>query len=140
MDDDLILEVPSDPRAIQHAVDYVMVRCRSWRRRSREVDLNLRVGLTEALSNAMLYGNAQDPTKRVRIELAFEEGSITARVMDEGAGFDPARIPDPTSSRNLEKSSGRGIYLMRQLLDEVHFNEAGNCVTLVLHVEPGLSA
>ena len=138
MDTNLILELPTDVRTIRHAVDYVMCRCASGRWESRELDLNLRVGLTEALTNAMLYGNGQDPSKSVRIELVLGERSITARIMDEGSGFDPAKLPDPTISRNLQKPSGSGIFLMRQLLDEVHFNKEGNCVTLVLHLEPEL--
>ncbi|HCR03934.1 MAG TPA: hypothetical protein DIU18_01960, partial [Gemmatimonadetes bacterium] len=60
------------------------------------------------------------------------EHEIKARVTDEGAGFDPGGIPDPTSPDHLEKCSGRGLFLMRELMDEVHFNESGNQVTLVI--------
>ena len=135
METELVLELPNDLRAIEHAVDYVMQRCGSCRDYERKLRLNLRVGLTEALSNAMLYGNEQDPDKRVRVEVTVGADAITARVTDEGPGFDPARIPDPTTPANVVKAGGRGLFLMRELMDEVHFNERGNSVTLVLRLQ-----
>jgi serine/threonine-protein kinase RsbW len=84
----------------------------------------------------MLYGNAEDPSKRVKVEVAFQGSTITARVTDEGRGFDPYCIPDPTAPGNLLKAEGRGIFLVRKLLDEVYFNDRGNSVTLVLRLPP----
>ncbi len=136
---DLVLELPSDVRSIEHAVEYVVRRCRSWERHADRLRLNFRVGLTEALSNAMLYGNAHDPSKRVRVEVTFGEGTIRARITDQGGGFDPFSIPDPTCPENLMKTSGRGLFLMRQLLDEVRYNDQGNEVTLVLRLDRDLS-
>jgi len=132
-DTDLVLELPSDVQAIERAVEYVLRRCSRTLEDDHRLHLHFRVGLTEALSNAMLYGNSEDPDKRVRVEVCLEETCVTVRVHDEGAGFDPSRLPDPTAPSNLEKPGGRGIFLMKQLLDEVRFNERGNCVTLVLH-------
>ena len=136
MDSDLVLEIPSDVRGIEEAVEYVMGRCVSCESRARKLRLNFRVGLTEALSNAMLYGNAEDPAKRVKVEVCLSQASITARVTDQGPGFDPRSVPDPTSPENLCRSGGRGLFLMRKLLDEVHYNDQGNCVTLVLRFDP----
>ena len=135
-DTDLVLELPSDIQAIERAVDYVMRRCDRCMEDDRRLRLHFRVGLTEALSNAMLYGNAEDPQKRVRVEVCLGESDIRVRIQDEGNGFDPQGIPDPTAPSNLEKPGGRGIFLMRQLLDDVRFNDEGNCVTLVLRKEP----
>ena len=131
-DTDLVLELPSDVQAIERAVDFVMRRCVGCVGDDRRLRLHFRVGLTEALSNAMLYGNAEDPEKRVRVEVCVGEADIRVRIRDEGNGFDPQGVPDPTAPPNLEKPGGRGIFLMRQLLDEVRFNDEGNCVTLVL--------
>jgi serine/threonine-protein kinase RsbW len=128
----LILELPNDLREIEHAVEFVMQRCTTCQMQGRKLKLNLGVSLTEALSNAMLYGNAKDSRKRVRIEVIVGEHEIKARITDEGTGFDPGGIPDPTSPDHLEKCSGRGLFLMRELMDEVHFNESGNQVTLVI--------
>jgi serine/threonine-protein kinase RsbW len=135
VDTDLILELPNDLRAIPHAVEYVVRRCSSCEDIARRLRLNFRVGLSEALSNAMLYGNGADPSKRVRLDVVLTESAIIARVTDQGNGFDPRRVPDPTTPENLTRSCGRGIFLMRELLDEVRFNECGNSVTLVLRLE-----
>jgi serine/threonine-protein kinase RsbW len=134
---DLVLELPTDVRTIEHAVDYVIGRCPACAEQIRRLQLNFRVGLSEALSNAMLYGNSRDPSKRVLVEIAFQLGRIQARVTDQGVGFDPSAIPDPTRPENLTKPCGRGLFLMRKLMDEVWYNDLGNQVTLVLKLESG---
>jgi anti-sigma regulatory factor (Ser/Thr protein kinase) len=111
VDQELILELPNDIRTIEHAVDYVMRHCSTCCDYARRLNLNFRVGLTEALSNAMLYGNASDPRKRVRVEVDIRVGEV------------------------ISKTGGRGIFLMKALMDEVRFNDQGNSVTLVLRLE-----
>ncbi len=135
--DDLVLDVPTDVDAIERTVDLVMQRCRETAEEGRRLDLNFRVGLTEALSNAILYGNRDDPSKHVRLEVKLENGRIRATVRDQGAGFDPTAVPDPTRPENLSRPCGRGLFLMRQLLDEVWYNDRGNEVTLVLRLDSG---
>ncbi len=135
MDQELILELPNDIRSIEHAVDYVMRHCSTCGDYARRFNLNFRVGLTEALSNAMLYGNNSDPNKRVRVEVTVRVEEVAVRVTDQGEGFDPTTVPDPTLPGNISKPGGRGIFLMKALMDEVHFNEQGNSVTLVLRLE-----
>lgn len=135
MDSELVLELPSDVQAIEEAVEYVVSRCSSCESRARRLRLNFRVGLTEALSNAVLYGNGADPAKRVRVEVRLSPDEITARVIDQGRGFDPHAVPDPTEPENLRRDGGRGLFLMRKLLDEVRYNDQGNCVTLVLRFD-----
>ncbi len=137
MDNELVFEIPTDVRSIEHTVDYVMRRCRTCETHQKRLRLNFRVGLTEALTNAMLYGNAHDPSKHVRVEVTLENGRLEARITDQGRGFDPSTIPDPTEPDNILKSSGRGVFLMRQMLDEVSYNDQGNQVTLVLRLEQG---
>ncbi|MCH7991013.1 MAG: ATP-binding protein [Gemmatimonadetes bacterium] len=132
MEGDLILELPTDVRSIAHAVDYVMSRCTTCADHAERMNLNFRVGLTEALSNAMLYGNGDDPTKRVLVEVTMLEGRVRAVVKDQGQGFDPDSIPDPTQPENLTRSCGRGLFLMRELMDDVRYNDRGNEVTLIL--------
>jgi anti-sigma regulatory factor (Ser/Thr protein kinase) len=137
MDRDLVLELPTDVQSIENAVEYVMSRCATCAEHAKRLNLNFRVGLTEALCNAMLYGNAHDTSKRVLVEVTMAEGRVQAIVKDQGAGFDPASIPDPTRPENLTRPCGRGVFLMRQLLDEVWYNDRGNEVTLVLRLESG---
>ncbi len=132
---DLVLELPTDIQSIESAVDFVMSRCAGCAVQARRLNLNFRVGLTEALSNAMLYGNAHDPSKSVVVEIDTRGGHLRATVKDQGAGFDPATVPDPTRPENLTRPCGRGLFLMRQLLDEVWYNDRGNEVTLVLRFD-----
>ena len=135
MDQELILELPNDIRSIEHTVEYVTRHCSTCSDYARRFDLNFRVGLTEALSNAMLYGNRSDPQKRVRVEVDIKVEEVAVRVTDQGSGFDPTTVPDPTHPDNISKTGGRGIFLMRALMDEVRFNDQGNSVTLVLRFE-----
>jgi serine/threonine-protein kinase RsbW len=132
MDRQLVFELPNDLGCIEDAVEFVLVRCDACGDVARKLRFNFRVSLAEALANAMVYGNGGDPLKRVRVEVAFERHRVLARVVDQGPGFDPGCIPDPTAPEHLHRPCGRGIFLMRQLMDEVHFNEQGNAVTLVL--------
>lgn len=133
----LILELPNDIGAIENAVDHAVECCAHARLERRRLLFNFRVGLTEAISNAMLYGNEDDPGRRVRVELWVRRGEVRARVVDEGRGFDPDRVPDPRLPENIMRPDGRGVFLMRALMDEVHFNPAGNAVTLVLRSSAG---
>ena len=137
MDGNLVLEIPTDIQSIAAAVDYVMSRCVSCQVQAKRLNLNFRVGLTEALSNAMMYGNRADPSKKVEVELVMGEGQLQATVRDQGVGFDPASVPDPTLPENVSRPCGRGLFLMRELLDEVWYNDQGNEVTLVLRLESG---
>lgn len=95
------------------------------------------VAVTEALSNAIIHGNRQDPTRLVHIRFRYfpaQEASTPAKlrveVEDEGTGFDPSVLPDPTDEKNLLRESGRGIFLMRHLADSVTFDKGGRCVVL----------
>ncbi len=94
------------------------------------VDLNIKaekipgimLAVTEASTNAIIHGNKSDETKFVSIDVTKEDNQLIIRVKDQGKGFDPAKIPDPTEIDNLLKDSGRGIYLMRVYMDDLKFN------------------
>jgi serine/threonine-protein kinase RsbW len=129
---DLVLELPNDLRAIERSVSYLVDRGQELGFDAGRLRLNLRVGLTEALANAMLYGNRRDPDKRVRLEARLGASEIVVRVTDEGTGFDPARVGDPTLPTNRMRPGGRGLFLIRQLMDLVEFNETGNSIRMVL--------
>jgi len=88
------------------------------------------VATLEAVNNAIKHGNKDNPQKLVDIEIEYENDEIRISVTDEGEGFDPAVIPDPTMPENIEELSGRGVFLMTKLSDSIKFNEKGNCVTM----------
>ena len=91
----------------------------------------IRLALDEALANAIRHGNKSDESKNVTIDFSVDDEEIRISICDEGPGFHPDEIPDPTLDENLERPCGRGVMLMRAYMTEVFFNESGNCVTMV---------
>jgi len=137
MQADLSLELPNDVRAIQDAVEYMVDRSLAAGFDDPDrLRLNLRVSLSEALANAMLNGNRRDPGKHVRVEARLGAQRLVIRVSDEGGGFDPEAVPDPTLPEYRSLGRGRGIFLIRNLMDAVEFNDRGNAITMVLEREP----
>ena len=91
----------------------------------------IRLALEEAIVNAHKHGNGSDPNKQIIVSYEVNPDRLTIRVRDEGPGFDPALIPDPTEPNRISLPYGRGIMLMRAYLDEVSYNQQGNEVQLV---------
>jgi len=98
-----------------------------------EIYGNIVISLTEAVNNAIVHGNKNDKNQMVTISLDVEDNNLKFLVSDEGRGFDPDSIPDPTSPENIETETGRGIFLMKHLSDEVNFITPGNKVELVFY-------
>ncbi|MEM7626810.1 MAG: ATP-binding protein [Planctomycetota bacterium] len=90
----------------------------------------IRLALDEALTNAVRHGNGSDPTKNVTVEFSASAGKLTVSIEDEGPGFKPEDVPDPTAEENLCRPHGRGVMLMKAYMTEVTYNERGNRVTL----------
>jgi serine/threonine-protein kinase RsbW len=90
----------------------------------------MRLALEEALVNAVKHGNGNDPAKSVRVSYRVTAQRVLTEVEDEGPGFDPGEVPDPTAPENLERSSGRGLFLMRSYMTWIRYNERGNRVAL----------
>jgi serine/threonine-protein kinase RsbW len=88
------------------------------------------IAVTEAVNNAIHHGNQDDPEKFVRIGFESDENMLTFSIRDEGPGFDYTNLPDPTDPANLDKISGRGVFLMTQLSDSIRFEDNGRQVFL----------
>jgi len=88
------------------------------------------VSAMEAVNNAILHGNRSDPGKIVDIEIISKKDELKIKVTDQGPGFKPEKVPDPTTPENIEELNGRGIYLMKHLADKIEYNEKGNSVTM----------
>lgn len=91
----------------------------------------IRLATEEALINAVKHGNRNDPEKQVTLDCSIDERRIVIDIADEGNGFDPDTVPDPTLDENLSLPSGRGIVLMRSFMTRVEFNGSGNRVSMV---------
>ncbi len=91
---------------------------------------NIMVAVTESVNNAIRHGNSSDKSKIVNISLFIEPKLLKFVVEDQGPGFDPDSLPDPTLPENISKPDGRGIFLMRNLCDELVFSEEGRVVEM----------
>jgi serine/threonine-protein kinase RsbW len=88
------------------------------------------VSAMEAVNNAIVHGNKSIPEKIVDVEISSEKDELIITVTDEGNGFKPEKVPDPTTPENIEELNGRGIYLMSHLADKIEYNTVGNSVTM----------
>lgn len=93
----------------------------------------VRLALDEALSNAIRHGNQNNPKKHVTVEYEITEDAARICICDEGTGFKPDDLPDPTLDENLERPHGRGVMLIQAYMTEVSYNGRGNCVTMIKH-------
>ena len=91
---------------------------------------NILIAVTEAVNNAIYHGNKNNPSKSVQIGFENLEKKITFTVSDEGNGFDHINLPDPTAPENIDKMNGRGIFLMKNLSDNIQFDQDGKQVQL----------
>ena len=101
---------------------------------SNEVFGNMLVALTEAVNNAMMHGNSEDESKLVNVDMEKTDNIIKFYVKDSGDGFDYNSIPDPTAPENIEKETGRGVFLMKNLSDLVVFSDNGSTVEIQFKV------
>ena len=125
---EFMYSLPSDVAMVSPLVDHLMRDIISLRvMDGAEVDIE--VALREALLNAVIHGNREDPSKRVYLRGRLRaDGEVSMVVRDEGAGFESGSLPDPTTPEHRMSTHGRGIYLMRALMDEVSFEEGGTVV------------
>lgn len=130
-------ELPSDLSLMNGVLHYLIERVTQLGIVQHDRS-NLYIALDEAFVNAVIHGNRSDPNKLVRItaELSAHEARFT--VEDEGEGFDRAAVPDPCDPANLFKTSGRGVLLIHNIMDEVEYNERGNRLTMIKRTEDGL--
>jgi len=124
------LELPSDLALMNAVLEYLLGRVA--RLGMIEVEQsNLFVALDEAFVNAVKHGNRQDPEKLLRVTSELSQHEAIFTVEDEGDGFNLAEIPDPTDPANLFKSTGRGVLLIYNIMDEVEYSERGNRLKMV---------
>jgi serine/threonine-protein kinase RsbW len=122
----LQVEIPSDVAYIERVVDLVRHSCSELAFNSHQLALNVPVALSEALSNAILRGNQEDPEKRVRVRAEVDTTRLVLEIADEGVRFDiDANTRDATDPANLEREDGRGLFLMRALMDQVERFDSG---------------
>jgi serine/threonine-protein kinase RsbW len=130
------LDIPSDVSFIESVVELVRRECEAMGFARRQIALNVPVALTEAVSNAILRGNRDDPAKHVHVRAEVDEARLVLEIGDEGEGFDiEASLIDPTTPENIDREDGRGLFLMRSLMDSVERVDvpSGSKVRMTLH-------
>jgi len=129
--------MPSRRDAVARAVDRILELAEPARLSDDERD-NLAVAVAEALSNAAVHGHRLRPEASVRVAVAVTPGECAAvEVADSGPGFDSGRVSDPTEPEGLLATRGRGVFLMRRLVDQLEYNKAGNKVRLIMERKAG---
>lgn len=128
-----MIELTSNPKNIvrvQPFVEQVTKDCNI----SQDVFGNILISVTEAVNNAILHGNQGNEQKKVHVSGVLRNRNLIFKISDEGTGFDPKDIPDPTAPDNLMKLGGRGVFLMRQLADRIKFLNNGTTVEMMFRI------
>jgi serine/threonine-protein kinase RsbW len=121
--------IPSDPGEARRVREEIEHALQAHRYSEQEI-FGIKLALEEAMVNAIKHGNQLDRTKKVSIHYRVQPERFEVRITDEGPGFDPCDLPDPTAPENLERCCGRGLMLMRHYMTEVHFSRLGNSVSM----------
>jgi len=129
---EISVRVPTDLDVVEETVDLVARHCLASGITPRVARFVVRVALCEALANAIQYGNRLDPDKTVDVRVQVDDDVLRVFVNDEGDGFDPSIVPDPTDPERVALEAGRGLFLIRQLMDEVRFNARGNSICMIM--------
>ncbi len=131
--DPITLRIPSvieNIRLVESFVENLKVRFSI----DDEVFGNIMVAVTESVNNAIQHGNQMDRSKNVRLSFHPSESQLRFIISDEGGGFNYTDLPDPTAPDNLLKPGGRGIFLIRNLSDQVHFDDDGRKIELIFYI------
>lgn len=121
--------LPSEPSAQQIVHERILTQLRNAGSTSRD-EFCVRLALEEALTNAMKHGNKFSPDKRVFVKSTLKGSVLTIEIEDQGDGFQPADLPDPTADENLGRTSGRGVLLIKSFMENVSYNDKGNILKM----------
>ena len=124
-----MLKISSCPSNIRQIEGFVDGLCKEYNVR-QDLYPNILISLTEAVNNAIHHGNNLDKSKEVCISLVRRSNKIFLRVSDQGCGFDHNAVKDPTAEENIYRLGGRGVFLIKELADEVHFLNNGSTVEM----------
>lgn len=117
--------LPAKTEAIEAALEEMM-RMVEQNESSCGDPAEIRLAMREALNNALRHGNKMDPNKKIHLSYGCDpQRGLWVKIRDEGKGFNPDVVPDPTQPENLDRTGGRGVFLMRNLMDEVEFLDGG---------------
>lgn len=126
------VDLPCDLDALEEAVELLALHCFAGSRAGDRTRFRFRVALAEALTNAVQAALRTGAAPRVAVQAELFPDRMRIAVTDQGAGFDPDALPDPTGPETLEREAGRGVFLIRQLTEAVEYNDRGNTIWMTL--------
>ncbi|MBS1515997.1 MAG: ATP-binding protein [Bacteroidetes bacterium] len=128
------LELPSSRNEISK-FENLLIEINNEFGMTMEKFINFQIASSEAIVNAIVHGNKQNPDKKVKVDIVTNDHRLELTIKDEGEGFDVNRLPDPTDESNLYKESGRGVYIIRSLVDEftIQSNSSGTTMKLIMN-------
>ncbi len=126
---DQTLKLPSSANSICKLEEFIQCIADKYEIHAAKYP-DILISLTEAVNNAIIHGNKESDNKYVHVELKKTTDGLSFTVHDEGSGFNPKSIPDPTTTEHLDCCGGRGVFLMRQLADEVRYLNDGRSVCM----------
>ena len=115
------IEIESDPNNLITVEEFVNYFAKDLGLNEEQL-ATLLLAVTEATTNAIIHANKCDKSKLVTVDVNVQDSKLIIKVTDEGTGFDPSQIPDPTQPENILKDSGRGMYLMKVYMDDLKYN------------------
>jgi len=126
------LKIPSNPDRLPQVDELAQKAAREMGFTKEQSD-DISIAVTEIVNNAIIHGNKTNVSKNVKITFKIEKNQLTIVITDEGNGFNPDEVEDPTTKGNILKSKGRGIYIVRHLMDKVSFNSSpdGMIITMI---------
>jgi anti-sigma regulatory factor (Ser/Thr protein kinase) len=128
----VVMRVPSEVDCIEEAVAVLTRHCLAGAAASPKVQFRLQVALSDALANAIVRGNREDAGKQVYVQVDLLPDAVNIHVTDEGDGFDHASVAEALDPQSPDLPSGRGLFLIRHMVDDVHFNTQGNSICMTL--------
>ncbi len=123
------IEIPSEDRNIKKVSSEILASLSPYKVDEHRL-FDIKLCVEEAVRNAIIHGNNADKKLHVKVNYWINDDKLSIEVEDEGPGFDPDLIPDPTKDSNIMKESGRGVRLIRKLMDKIDFNEKGNKIRM----------
>lgn len=130
----ILEKIPSSLEVIPPFISKVIEKIKALGMSEDEL-FNVRLCLEEALVNAVKHGNKMDSNLFVEVSLKADSDRLVMEIKDEGEGFDFVNIKDPTREENLERTQGRGVFLIKKLMDEVRFEEKGSRIVMIKYLK-----
>lgn len=127
-------EYPSNPELLPEIETYIIEIAQKHKMSDDNLNL-LALSVSEASSNSIIHGNKSDPSKIVKLNILVDGNRFVVKFIDEGEGFDPEAVPDPTEPENLMKDHGRGIHIMKSYLNRLKYNFLPNGTETILELE-----